>query len=216
MLTLSRLLVVLLASIYVANALHFYLNTGESKCFFEDLPYGTFVVGKLNAEEVDPTTVEYSAPSYLKIAVTVDETFDSHRVVAQKITPNGEFTFTVLDDGEHKFCVTPVHDKGHGKKAKTRIFFDMAFDSTHTITGSKGKTDHHWLTDRVNEMNTKLELIQMEQFSIRGKEAQFRNTSEAVNAKILRYTVLQVLVLMATAGWQLRHLRRFFQKQKVV
>lgn len=60
------------------------------------------------------------------------------------------------------------------------------------------KTSDDWLT-----------FIQQE------REAEFRDQSEAVNARVVRWTLIQLAVLGVTCAWQLSHLRSFFIKQKL-
>jgi len=48
------------------------------------------------------------------------------------------------------------------------------------------------------------------------REAEFRDQSESANARVVRWTILQLVVLGATCAWQLNHLKGFFQKQKLV
>lgn len=47
------------------------------------------------------------------------------------------------------------------------------------------------------------------------REAEFRDQSESTNARVVRWTLLQLVILGATCAWQLSHLRAFFIKQKL-
>jgi len=47
------------------------------------------------------------------------------------------------------------------------------------------------------------------------REAEFRDQSEHVNARVVRWTLVQLVVLGVTCAWQLSHLRAFFIKQKL-
>lgn len=47
------------------------------------------------------------------------------------------------------------------------------------------------------------------------REAEFRDQSESTNARVVRWTLLQLVVLGVTCAWQLSHLRAFFIKQKL-
>jgi len=47
------------------------------------------------------------------------------------------------------------------------------------------------------------------------REAEFRDLSESVNARAVRWTLIQMVVLGVTCAWQLSHLRSFFIKQKL-
>lgn len=47
------------------------------------------------------------------------------------------------------------------------------------------------------------------------REAEFRDQSESTNARVIRWMIIQLIVLGGTCAWQLSHLRSFFIKQKL-
>ena len=47
------------------------------------------------------------------------------------------------------------------------------------------------------------------------REAEFRDQSELTNSRVVRWTIIQLVVLGGTCAWQLSHLRAFFIKQKL-
>ncbi|ODQ65053.1 hypothetical protein NADFUDRAFT_83153 [Nadsonia fulvescens var. elongata DSM 6958] len=197
------------------SALHFYLDGGEQRCFFEELPKGTIVVGKYDAKEYDQNSGSYSQPDNLGIHLTVEETFDNnHRIVSQKADPNGEFSFSSLESGEHKIC---LRSTSHGwfSSNKVKIALDLAIGEGSHID-SKGEDKVSSLSERVQQINMKLTDIRREQQLMREREAGFRNQSESTNARVVRWTVIQLFILGITCAWQLTHLRSFFVKQKLV
>lgn len=208
---------ILLSTISVTQALHFYVNTDETKCFFEELPRDTMAVGKFAVYEFDENLNDYVENNdNLKIEITVDETFDNnHRVVSQKNTPVGQFTFTSLDSGEHKFCLTPKHTNW-SKKTRHRVFFDLIVGDARPLVDSKRDSDVSYLTFKTNELIKKLNNIKREQSLLRLKEATFRDVSENVNSSTTKWTIIQLIVLIGTGVWQLSYLKNFFVKQKVV
>lgn len=58
--------------------------------------------------------------------------------------------------------------------------------------------------------------LQREQTLQRDREQHFRSRSEQVNGKVLRWALLQAVVLAATGWMQVHHLRRFFRYKKLV
>ncbi|ODV80996.1 uncharacterized protein CANTADRAFT_25293 [Suhomyces tanzawaensis NRRL Y-17324] len=210
----GKCLVLLFALANLSNALHFYLTTGETRCFFEDLPDNTLLVGRIDAYEQDGN--DYRKNRDLKVKITVDETFDNdHRVVSQKSSPTGEFTFNSHDSGEHRFCLTPEYDDDTTGKTH-RIFFDVALGSAHDYADSKSTKKVDGLTAKVMSLNNKLQEIHIEQESMRQKEAIFRDQSETTNSRVVKWTLVQLVVLIGTCYYQLRHLKGFFVKQKIV
>lgn len=67
-----------------------------------------------------------------------------------------------------------------------------------------------WVGDGESSEREKAMLTRLQE-----REAEFRDQSETTNARVVRYTLVQLLVLGATCAWQLTHLRAFFIKQKL-
>lgn len=122
------------------HAVYFYIENASPKCFYEELPKDTLVVGlsihlppgllppspsrslltpsspgHYKAEQYDPNAHAFTTKDDLGIAITVDETFDNdHRVVSTKGGSTGKFTFTAADAGDHRICFTPSHPGAGG------------------------------------------------------------------------------------------------------
>ncbi|GBL49856.1 putative member of the p24 [Candidozyma auris] len=211
--------VVLTCLLLVASqvaALHFYLPTGQTRCFYEDLSARALVVGKLEAFEYAENVNDYFKTNNLRLQITVEETFDNnHRVVDQKSSPSGDFTFTSFDAGEHRFCLTPTYTDGTSGKWH-RIFFDVAIGAAEDYADSKSSHKVDALTLQIKQLNEKLREINFEQESIREREAEFRNQSESTNSRVVWWSIIQLFVLVGTCAYQLRHLKSFFVKQKIV
>lgn len=63
------------------------------------------------------------------------------------------------------------------------------------------------LASRLRDLNIKIEDIRREQQYQREREADFRNLSETTNSRAVWYSIAQIVVLLSTCAWQLRHLR---------
>lgn len=204
-----------------ARALYFYLDN-HPKCFFEELPKDTLVVGHYDAECYDANTRTYRANDALQIAITVDEVFDSdHRIVNQRGSSKGALTFTAADSGDHRICFAPQNvPQRHGYLANgqqtggVRFYLDLAIGETSLIeSADKGKIMD--IVQRVKDLNGRLQDIRREQVFQREREAEFRDQSESTNARVVKWTLIQLVILGLTCTWQLSHLRAFFIKQKL-
>ncbi|EXJ77729.1 hypothetical protein A1O3_09958 [Capronia epimyces CBS 606.96] len=211
-----------------SHALYFYLDGTTPKCFYEDLPKDTLVVGTYKAESWNSQTNSFHVTSELQIQITVEETFDNdHRVVTQTTTSSDaptKFTFSAADSGLHRLCFKPSGAgavsvggwlSGAGATiGGVKLTIDMAIGETSKIESEdKGKIDS--IVGKVRELNGRLADIRREQVFQREREAEFRDQSEATNGKIVRWTLIQLTVLGVTCAWQLSHLRSFFIKQKL-
>ncbi|AQZ14925.1 ERP5 (YHR110W) [Zygosaccharomyces parabailii] len=203
--------IMLMMAMRVSNALHFYMNPGEVKCFYENLVVGNLVIGDI--EGYVKRESMYVEDPELKMRISVDESFDNnHRVMNQKNGHSGDFTFTALDTGEHRICFMPSYPQ---KDAKLRVFMELDIVNVQSLD-SRRKDDTRSLKQRVLQLVRRLEGIRIEQKVIREKEALFRNQSESANSRILLWSTLQILGLVAMCGFQIRYLKNFFVKQKVI
>ncbi|KAH2606921.1 hypothetical protein KXV63_000133 [Aspergillus fumigatus] len=204
-----------------ANALYFYMDGRQTKCFYEDLPKDTLVVGNFKTEVINQQSNTYSVDPNLKMLITVDETFDNdHRVVSKRDGHAGRFTFSAADAGQHRICLTPDTTAAGGgwlsgaPAGAVRVNLDIAIGETSKIeTEDKDKMKD--IVQKVKDLNGRLQDIRREQVFQREREAEFRDQSEATNARVVRWTLIQLAVLSATCAWQLSHLRSFFIKQKL-
>ncbi|EJS43464.1 erp5p [Saccharomyces arboricola H-6] len=199
------------AFIHGVEGVHYYSKSGETKCFYENLSRGNLLIGDLDLY-VEKNGM-FEEDSEATLTITVDETFDNdHRVLNQKNSHTGDFTFTALDTGEHRVCLTPSYSK---KSTPLRIFIELEIGNVEALD-SKRKDDVNSLKRRVVQLTQRLSSIRKEQDTIREKEAEFRNQSESANSKIMTWSVFQFLILVGTCAFQLRYLKNFFVKQKIV
>lgn len=177
----------------VANALHFYVDPDAGpKCFFEELPHDTLVVGHYKAEQWDNTLQSWQPNDMISVYISVDvrppspspipphnqnltplppqqEVFDNdHRVVSQRGSGTGKFTFTAAEAGDHKLCLTPSSSRptswsdGNSPPSGFRVTLDVAIGETSAIeSADKGKLQD--LASRVKDLNARLGDIRREQ-----------------------------------------------------
>ncbi|KAK5147174.1 hypothetical protein LTR04_000907, partial [Oleoguttula sp. CCFEE 6159] len=155
----------ILASLLPVNALYFYLDGTSQKCFFEELPKDTLVVG------MNPDPHAYTPNEYMGIFITVDEVFDNdHRVVSQRGAHKGRFTFSAADSGDHKICFTPQNAGSASQGWLTgglpaggiKLTLDLVIGETSAIESTdKGKIQD--IVSKVRDLNGRLQDIRREQ-----------------------------------------------------
>lgn len=142
-------------------------------------------------------------------------------MVSQRGAASGKFTFSAADSGEHRLCFTPTNVPAtsgflfSGTQAGgVKLELDMAIGETSQIESSdKDKIGE--VVQKVKDLNARLQDIRREQVFQREREAEFRDQSESVNSRVVRWMLIQLFVLGATCAWQLTYLRAFFIKQKL-
>jgi len=117
----------------------------------------------------------------------------------------GKFTFTSHEAGDHAICLSTNHSSWFSH-THVRLYLDIVVGST------KPDVDHDRshvseLSAKLRDLNQKLEDIRREQQYQREREEDYRNLSEVTNSRALWYSLIQIIVFVATCAWQLRHLK---------
>lgn len=98
------------------------------------------------------------------------EIFDNdHRVVSQRGSSAGRFTFSAADSGDHKVCFTPSSSSGSTGWLSTknhnggiRLTLDLVIGETNEIESSD-KSKIQDITTRVKDLNARLNDVRREQ-----------------------------------------------------
>jgi len=138
---------------------------------------------------------------------TSQEVESGHSVVSTRGPPDGRFTFTSHDAGDHSICLSTNYSSSwFGPIAHIRLYLDIVVGSTKP-NAEHDRSHVSVLASRLRDLNIKIEDIRREQQYQREREADFRNLSETTNSRAVWYSIAQIAVLLSTCAWQLRHLR---------
>ncbi|KAF8909424.1 emp24/gp25L/p24 family/GOLD-domain-containing protein [Gymnopilus junonius] len=195
------------------NALHFYLDANQKRCFIEELPTDTVVEGHYRGLEWSEQQQKYTENPELGIVVQVQEEPSGHIVVKTTGPLEGKFTFTSHEAGDHSICLSTNYTSWFSH-THIRLYLDIVVGSTKPDV-EHDRSHVSQLASKVRDLNQKLEDIRREQQYQREREEDYRDLSEATNARAVWYSIAQITVLLATCAWQLRHLKRFFEDRKM-
>ena len=91
--------------ISLSSSLYFHIGETERKCFIEEIPDDTLVIGKYKVELLDEKSNTY-LPSTPGIGMHVEVKDPDDKIVLSKLyTSEGRFTFTSHTPGEHVICL---------------------------------------------------------------------------------------------------------------
>jgi len=196
-----------------ANALHFYLDANQKRCFIEELPTDTVVEGHYRAREWSELQQQYAENPDLGIIVEVQEQPSAHVVVSTVGPLDGKFTFTSHEAGDHSICLSTNYTSWFSH-THIRLDLDIVVGSTKPDV-EHDRSHVSEIAAKIRDLNQKLEDIRREQQYQREREADYRDLSEATNSRAVWYSVAQIVVLLVTCTWQLRHLKHFFEDRKM-
>jgi hypothetical protein len=99
------LVFILIQIVLNTHALYFHIRETERKCFIEEIPDQTLVIGKYKVELFDATSNTY-LPSTPGIGMHVEVKDPEEKIILSKLyTSEGRFTFTSHTPGEHVICL---------------------------------------------------------------------------------------------------------------
>ena len=108
-------------------------------------------------------------------------------------------------------------DQGNGGTQRARLHLQISDGeeaNDYLEIAREDKMDD--LELRVKQVLSQIKQIQKEQNYQRYREARFRETSETTNWRVVYWSCIQLSILLLSGFWQMRHLKGFFQKKKLV
>ncbi|GCC17488.1 transmembrane emp24 domain-containing protein 9-like [Chiloscyllium punctatum] len=213
-----RGLTVLQLAATLCSGLYFHIGETEKKCFIEEIPDETMVIGNYKTLMYDKQREEYlPSPPGLGMFVEVKDP-DEKVILSRQYASEGRFTFTSHIPGEHQICLHSNSTKlSLFASGMLRVHLDIQVGehaNDYVEIAAKDKLSELQL--RVRQLIEQVEQIQKEQNYQRYREERFRVTSESTNQRVLWWSIVQTLILILTGIWQMRHLKSFFEAKKLV
>ncbi|KAI6237948.1 GOLD domain-containing protein [Aphelenchoides besseyi] len=192
---LTRLLFFVGLLVAPTSSLYFHIAETERKCFIEEIPDETMVIGNYKVQLYDPNTKGYG--DYPNIGMHVEVKDPDEKVILSKLyTSEGRFTFTSHTPGEHLICLYS-NSSAWFSGAQLRVHLDLQVGEhaqDYAQVAAKDKLNELQL--RIRQLLDQVEQITKEQNYQRYREERFRVTSESTNSRVLWWSIAQTLVLV--------------------
>jgi len=218
----SGFVVILLLSVLsFCSAVYFQLEEGQTKCFLEEVPRDTLIVGKYSAEEIVATGNYQAYPpaqgeeTAFGIRVTVNDP-EGGVILQRDMKPIGRVAFTSQVGGEYKVCFQTNTTRWFGKKS---VRFHLSLEAGVSATDYEQVAKQEHLSEielTIRKLNDRVKEVRSEQSFQRNREAVFRNTSESTNGRVMWWSIIQTSILVGAGIWQISHLKHFFKAKKLV
>ncbi|RUS72136.1 hypothetical protein EGW08_020109 [Elysia chlorotica] len=197
-------------------ALYFHIGETEKKCFIEEIPDETMVVGKYKVQAYDYNVKDYM-PAHQDIGMHVDIADPEGKIILSRTyAAEGRFTFTSHTAGEHVICLNS-NSSAWFNTGQLRVHLDISVgEDAVDYQQVQAKDKLTELQLRVRQLLDQVEQITKEQNYQRYREERFRTTSESTNQRVLWWSIAQTLILLVTGFWQMQHLKSFFEAKKLV
>ncbi|XP_013931354.1 PREDICTED: transmembrane emp24 domain-containing protein 4 [Thamnophis sirtalis] len=174
----------------VARGLYFHIGETEKRCFIEEIPDETMVIGNYRTQLWDKQAEE-----------------EGGREGGGKHSSRMKLLHTHTHTAPPKSAVYLLQ----------RVHLDIQVGehaNNYPEIAAKDKLTELQL--RARQLLDQVEQIQKEQNYQRFREERFRMTSESTNQRVLWWSIAQTVILLLTGIWQMRHLKSFFEAKKLV
>ncbi|KAL0234778.1 hypothetical protein PCE1_001814 [Barthelona sp. PCE] len=208
-----RFLVLVLFFLSAASAIRFYMAPNGQKCFSEDLGKGTLINGYTHDVQVlDETTKEFD------IAFTVFNPDGTSLYQRDLVTEDKtKFAFSSKSYGEHRFCFISHFQSDPNSEWSRIIEFDYK-------VGQSGR-DYRQLAMKQHldplhvEVQYALDMardVHAQAMYLRDREANMRDTSEATNSRVPRFTIFFIMVIVGISIYEMLYIKKFLHHEKVL
>ncbi|XP_065071237.1 transmembrane emp24 domain-containing protein 4-like [Rhopilema esculentum] len=180
------------------------------RCFHEEYDSGMTIAGTYRIQDHEDGNENF-IPGSVQLRV-IDP--DRHDMLQKEYKGEGTFAFATSTYGIYEICFMKHPSTPHGK---TRVYlhYDIKNEDQSELEG--GMNGNSTSLERlVSSLGEQYENVLYMYHKFKKREKKFRDLSQTTNNRIIWWAVFQVIVLILTAAWQLRHLTRFFVLKKIV
>jgi hypothetical protein len=148
----------------------------------------------------------------------VEASDPSENVVFSKTTDLvGRFAFTTAVSGEHALCFKTNTTSWFGHGARFKFYLDITVGARAHDYEKIAKLEHLNKVDvSIRRLTDIVAEVRAEQKYLREREGAWRLLSETVHSGVIWWSVMQMIILIASGLFQMRSLKNFFKTKKLV
>jgi len=219
-----------------SNGLYVVMREGKIRCAYMEVPRDTLLAGDFLSEPlssdknlggqdiqlnpIDPLPPETAMMSFndrpFGIRVTITSQHDPHNPIHSRVYgKSGRFAVTSTFEGEYAICFVSNITSRRGPWA-WKLSVDLHHGAQAQDYEALAKKEHmDNLQLKVRKLLDRADDVRRELNYQKHREEEFRNTSENTNTRAVWWSVIQMLIVIATAYIQIRNLKSFFIKKKI-
>lgn len=185
-----------------ADAYSITLTPKSKQCFIIEATAGTACSGSFEVISGDPLTIA------VKVADPKGGVqFESKYVEGQTESDlsEGSFSFDADYDGDYTMCI------GNGNDGEDKI---VAFNFRAMPTSGTMDYQYVGLESELTELREGLSALKDHQSYMSQREDVHKDSLDSINMKVLCWTILEAVILIAMAFWQISYIRGFFETKR--
>lgn len=205
----SALFVVVLfaALVRLARGYSIEIESGDQHCFIVNAAAGIPCTGSFEVitPDPEPIIVRVTGP---KNALHFESKYKGDDLGEQNLS-EGSFQFDADVDGDYKMCIS----NGDKETGGDGVLRTVAFNFRAVATGQKDY-EYAGLDSELAALRLGLDSLRDHQSYMNQRENVHKLTLESINTKVLCWTVLESVILIAMTVWQITYISSFFETKR--
>jgi len=187
------------------DGVQFEVSSRTTKCVAEEIQSDVLVVGDYK--------IVSSSEDKLRITIKVTSPYGK-QLHFQENVASGQFAFTSKESGNFMACFWLQNTSPN---ANVNLALDWKTGVGAKDWASIAKKDKlEGMELELRKLEEAVESIHHEMLYLRDREAEMRDLNEVTNSRVAWFGIMSLLVCLGVAGWQLWHLKSFFERKKLL
>lgn len=190
------------------NAFSIEVHPGASDCFIVTVSTGIPITGSYEVISPDPKYVYVTVTGPSDFLHFENKVVYNMENVDKEDASEGFFSFDSDLEGDYTMCIANGNMANNDGVARLIAFNYRAV--------AVGEVDYQFvgLQSELSDLREGLELLKDHQSYMNQREDVHKNALESINDKVLLWTVLEAIILVAMAFWQISYIRSFFETKR--
>jgi len=192
----------------LVNSYSITIPSGREECFIVSTKTGTPCSGSfevITSSDLLPIRVTVHSPK--KKQTPLFEAKFSGKGALDPNESEGSFSFVAEHDGDYSMCIANGIENGDG------VVRLVAFNFRAHITGEQDY-EYAGLETELAELREGLDMLKDHQSYMNQREDVHKEILESINTKVLSWTVMEAIILIAMAFWQISYISNFFETKR--
>ena len=195
------------AQVRLARGYSIEIESGDQHCFIVNAAAGIPCTGSFEVitPDPEPIIVRVTGP---KNALHFESKYKGDDLGEQNLS-EGSFQFDADVDGDYKMCIS----NGDKETGGDGVLRTVAFNFRAVATGQKDY-EYAGLDSELAALRLGLDSLRDHQSYMNQRENVHKLTLESINTKVLCWTVLESVILIAMTVWQITYISSFFETKR--
>jgi|LauGreSuBDMM15SN_2_FD.fasta_scaffold167798_2 hypothetical protein len=201
---------ILLLLVQLASRAHSYsieVESGDTHCFIVNAAAGIPCSGSFEVitPDPEPVVVRVTGP---KNKLHFESKYKGDDLGEQNLS-EGSFQFDADADGDYKMCIS----NGDRETGGDGVLRTVAFNFRAVANGQKDY-EYAGLDSELAALRLGLDSLRDHQSYMNQRENVHKMTLESINTKVLCWTILEAVILIAMTVWQIYYISSFFETKR--